>query len=1831
MKSQTTPQSPFPTPSNNNEDIAIIGMSCRFPGAKNVEEFWQNLRDGVESITFFDDQQLLNSGVDPELLQNPNYVKADGILSDIDLFDAFFFDFSAKEAAMLDPQHRLFLEEAWQAVENAGYDTQTYKGAVGVYAGVGINSYLLNNVYSNLDPGELTNFFQGMISNDKDFLSTRVSYALNLTGPSINVQTACSTSLVALHLACQSLLNGECDMALAGGATVRIPHKSGYLYQEGMAYSPDGHCRAFDAEAAGVVGGNGVGVVVLKRLEDALADGDSIQAVIKGSAINNDGSFKVGYTAPSIDGQAAAIAEAQAIAGVTPETVTYVEAHGTGTPLGDPIEIAALTQAFSNGSQEGGYCGIGSVKTNFGHLDTAAGVASLIKTVLALKHQEIPPSLHFEQPNPKIDFADSPFYVNTKLSPWSRNGTPRRAGVSSFGIGGTNAHVVLEEAPHQGPSGDSRPWQLLTLSAKTPTALETATTNLATYLQQHPQINLGDVAYTLQIGRREFAYRRTVVCRDLEDGITALQDPKRLLTSNLEQEEAPVAFMFTGLGSHYPNMGRELYKVEPVFRDTVDRCCELLKPFLNLDLKELLYPVNQEIPTTGKGLDLRKMLGRQSQAATPESEKLNQTYITQPAIFVIEYALAQLLLSWGIRPGAMIGYSIGEYVAATIAGVLSLEDAIALVAKRGQMIQELPSGSMLAVPLSPQEIQPLLGNNLSLSAINGTNLCVVAGDSTAVEELNAQLTAQGLACRPLQSSHAFHSSMMEPIAESFTALVKTVSLNSPQIPYISNVTGTWITPEQATDPNYWTKHLCQPVLFADGIEQLWQKYHPVLLEVGPGQTLSSLALQCLTGSVTEKFVLPSLRSDYEQQSDSAFLLNTVGKLWLAGVPIKWSQFSAQEQRQRLPLPTYPFERQSYWIEPLANPQRLSGRKADIADWFYVPVWKQAQLPEVEEEKQQKCWLVFVDKQGVGNQISQRLAGNQQEVIQVSIGEKFQQLREGEYTLNPHNSEDYNYLCQELQSQGKLPDHVVHLWTVEGEQGVSGVNSTGNREQLGNVNKSSLTGEGFNRSQHLGFYSLLFLTQALHKQGITQPLKIQVLSSGLQRVESTDLLSPEKATLLGLCKVIPQEYNYITCQSIDLALPETGTWQQEKLIDQLVTELKSASSDFSVAYRGQQRWLQTFDSLKLTKKSEPPARLQPKGVYIITGGLGLMGMALANYLAQSVPLKLVLVESSTFPPKEDWEFWLAEHGETNQESINIRNIQELENLEAEVLFIRADVTDEEQMQAVISKTQKQFGEINGVIHAAMTLEEAFLKPIAETDYTVCDKQFEPKIHGLYTLEKVLQGLELDFCLVVSSIGSVLGGVAVAAYCAANTFLDAFTQRQHQLGKMNWCSINWFHAEDANLFNGGDVEAFRQESQEAVQRILSHPLVPQIALWRSDLNVAIDELFNQKDVESKKANTTVYGHGHNWQEYVAPTNEIESRIANLYQEVLGIEQVGIHDNFFNLGGHSLLATQLISQLRQEFQTEIPLKSLFEAPCVEDLALVVEEILIGEIEELTEEEAEEAVNPQPQQAPRFANWGRYQLPNNLEIFCQTKAEADYFYEDIFAHKTYLKHGITLESGNCIFDVGANIGMFTMFVNQQCKNPTIYAFEPAPPLFEVLRLNTNLHEINAKLFNHGIANEPKTANFTFYPNSSGMSSFFADQEEEKQVLTAIMDNQLQSGMAGMEQIMEYREQLLEERLKSEAFTCELKTISQVISENNVEFIDLLKVDVQKSEWEVIQGIDNNHWHKIKQVVMEVHDEQGRLEKIVELLKVKGYKVVAEQEELYQGSNISNVYAVKL
>jgi non-ribosomal peptide synthase protein (TIGR01720 family) len=1418
------------------EGIAIIGMAGCFPGSSNIQSFWQNLQDGVESLSSFSDEELIVAGIPTALINDSNYVKIGGVLENVDLFDAAFFDLNPKEAEVTDPQHRLFLECAWEALENAGYDSTKCESRIGVYAGASLNNYLSFDLnHDQLGSGES---YQKLIGNDKGFLSTRVSYKLNLTGPSITVQTACSTSLVATTLACQSLQNYQCDMALAGGVSIRLPQKTGYLYEPGGPLSPDGRCHAFDAKAQGTTIGNGVGIVVLKRVKDAIADGNCIYAVIKGAAINNDGSMKVGYTAPSVDGQAEAIAEAVMLAEVEPETISYIETHGSGTALGDPIEIAALTKVFRSSTERNNFCAIGSVKTNIGHLDAAAGVVGLIKTALALKHQLIPPSLNFEQPNPQIDFANSPFYVNTKLTAWETGSTPRRAGVSSLGMGGTNAHIVLEEAPTLPTSSPSRPWQLLVLSAKTESALETATQNLSQHLMLHPDLNLADVVYTLQMGRRDFNHRRILVCLDTQDAINALNEPasQQVVTQFQELGTCSVAFIFPGEGALYASMSKELYETELMFREQLDRCCLILQPHLELDLRSVIYPREAEQETA--------------------LEKLKQTCYVQSALFVIEYALAQLWMSWGISPQAMIGQGIGEYVAATIAGVFSLEDVLALVAK-----------------------------------------------------------------------------------EFSTELLQKTQLNPPTVPFISNVSGTWITQTEATNPNYWAQQ--QAVDFNKGINELVKDSQRILLEIGCGGTVSNKELSVLT----------SIPRPHEQYSDVAFLLNTLGKLWMLGIKIDWSGFYANERRHHLPLPTYPFERQRYWIEGEKQNDYHTvslDKKTDIADWFYVPYWKQSTLLELFQKtklvEQKLCWLVFVDTCGFGAEITERLKEEGQDVISVKVADNYAKLNDFTYTINPQQRDDYHNLLQALEEQNWTPQGIAHFWSLTS-------NDTLPSQGLSEQTHLQLQYQNFEDFQNLGFYSLLFLAQALAKQNITESIKLMVVTSHVHDITGSENLCPQKATILGPCKVIPQEYPNISCCCFDVVLSESETQPSGKLIDSLLREFVAQTTDNVVAYRGHHRWIQTYEPIRLNESFVGKNKLRKEGVYLITGGLGSVGLVLAEYLARTVQAKLILLGRKGLPGKDQWQEWLATHDEDNSISRKIRKVQGLLALGAEVLVISADVTNEQQMHDAIAIATQKFGAMNGVIHAAGEKAGCI---IVESSKAQAQSQFSPKVYGLFVLEKVLQGQKLDFCTLTSSLSSVLGGLGFISYSAANIFMDAFVHNYNKTNPFPWSSFNWDDWVTEDEQQNTDVVDTSHKSLykygmrskaasiDAFERVLSICGFPQVVVSSGDLQARLEEWIKLESLRTKELsnNENLFSKHQRPNigiEYIAPRNKLEETVADIWQEILGIECIGIHDNFFELGGNSINAIQIAAKANQVGLNLIP-QQFFEHQTIAELATIL-----------------------------------------------------------------------------------------------------------------------------------------------------------------------------------------------------------------------------------------------------------------------------------------------------
>ncbi len=1463
------------------DGIAVVGMAGRFPGADGVDAFWENLAAGRETITFFDSAELIAAGVDPALVGDPAYVRARGLIDGPELFDASLFGFNPREAEIMDPQHRLLLECGWQALEHAGYDPRRHAGPIGVYAGAGTHTYLLFNLMSNRQLLGSVGHYQTMLGSDSDFLATRLSYKLDLKGPSLTVQTACSTSLVAVHLAVQALLNGECDLALAGGVRISVPQRAGYLYQAGGILSPDGHCRPFDAAAQGCLDGDGVGMVVLKRLADALADGDHIHAVVRGTAINNDGGGKIGYTAPSVEGQAEVIALAQAVAGVEPETIGYVEAHGTATPLGDPIEVAALKQAFGAGSGPAS-CGLGSVKSNIGHLDAAAGVAALLKTVMALERGKIPPSLHFERPNPQLDFEGSPFFVVDRLADWpAREGldAPRRAGVSSFGIGGTNAHAVLEEAPATEEGSPSRPQQLLLLSAATAASLEAATANLVAHLRHRlpaDPVDLADIAHTLQVGRRELAHRRMVVAASGEDAAEALAslDPRRVLSRVQEAENRGVAFLFPGQGAQHPRMAAGLYRGEPTFRAEIDRCAEMLLPELGLDLRGLLFAG----AANAGAEDVEEIAAA--------GERLRQTAIAQPALFAVEYSLARLWMEWGVRPEAMLGHSVGEYVAACLAGVFTLEEALRLVAVRGRLMQAMPAGAMLSVPLPEAEVAGMLTPGLAIAAVNTPALVVVAGESVAVAELAARLTARGVESRVLRTSHAFHSAMMDPALPRFAAEVARVELKAPKLPFLSNLSGTWIRPEEATDPDYWVRHLRGTVRFSAGLEVLFAASRTVLLEVGPGASLSALARQH-PGRSTGQLVLASLAAATEASAaadggaDTPAVLRALGQLWLAGVEVRWKGFYAHERRRRVVLPTYPFERKRYWVE--ARPQGGAGvageaqaeRRNELADWFWAPLWRQTVPPAgLAPAEVEGAWLVFADAAGFGARLVERLEEQvgASRVVAVAPGGGFREVSEGRFEVRPGERAGYGELLERLESSGRIPTRIVHLWSAgqvagEGEkalgegavgagEGSARAQARGGKRAAGKtaLGKGAVkAGEASERvlawggggvvdgtaseaaaEAELGFYSLLALAQVLAGRR-PSPAHVVIVTAGAQRVTGGETLRPVRALALGPATTIPQELLHLTCQSVDVDLPAAGGRRERELVDLLLAEIAGGSGEPVVALRGGDRWVRDFGPVRLGA-AEGAAGLREGGTYLITGGLGGVGLAIAEHLAEVARARLVLTGRTPLPPRESWPQVAAGGG---GESEIVRRLLALEAAGAEVLALAADVADVESMGAALVAARARFGPLHGVVHAAGVAGGGLIELKTRAAAAAV---LAPKVAGTLVLEQLLAGEELDFLVLTSSLNALLGGPGQVDYAAANSFLDAFARSRSE-GERRVIAIGW------DTWRGVGMAGARPGSRGSARAaettapfdhpLLTHRVVPEVA--GGDGATVSDEVF------------------------------------------------------------------------------------------------------------------------------------------------------------------------------------------------------------------------------------------------------------------------------------------------------------------------------------------------------------------------------------------------------
>lgn len=1346
--------------------LAIVGMSCRFAGARSLDDYWQLLSAGREGVEDLDEAACRAAGVSPSVLRSPAYIRRAAPLADMECFDATLFGISPRDAAIMDPQHRHFLECCWEALENAGHVPHRFDGAIGVFAGSGHNAYMPNHLLGNRRlMRDVGLFLLRHTSNDKDFLTTRVSYLLDLTGPSINVQTACSTSLVAVHMAAQSLLSGECDMAIAGGASIELPHRQGYLYHPGEILSPDGHCRPFDAQSQGTVFGSGIGVVVLRRLADAIEAGDHIYAVLRGSAINNDGAGKVGYLAPSVDGQARVIAEAMAIAQVEADTIDYVEAHGTGTPVGDPIEIAALTQAFRETSDRVGDCAIGSVKANIGHTDTAAGAAGLIKIALSLHHQALPPSINYAAPNPACGFADSPFVVHDKLTPWRCGKRPRRAGLSSLGVGGTNAHAIIEEAPLRAPGSPSRPLLVLPVSARSADALSANLQKLSTHLAGADTGTLADTAYTLSTGRHALSLRRFVVAETPAEAALALAEIAESKASPPTPciPDRPVAFLFCGAGAQHVDMARTLYETEARFRGFVDDSLGALEQMGLPEIRRWLFPVDAD-----------------RERAVSELERPS---IALPALFTIQVALARFWMALGVRPSGMIGHSSGEYAAAHLAGVVDLQSALRIVVARGQLFETVERGGMLSVPLSEAELLPMLPDGLSIAAVNAPRLCVVSGASDAIRAMRDALADQEIEAQIVRIAVAAHSSMLDPILPSFRALMETITLRPPQLPFVSNVTGDWISDAEATSADYWVRHLRQTVRFTDGLQRLLGDPARVLLEVGPGRSMSSLARQHPDRPRNQP-VVSTLPHPDQQIADHRFFWSTLGDLWTLGAPVDWDAYWQGERRLRIPLPTYSFDRQRHWFDPapVTGDAAAAGeppeRIEDERDWFFTPVWQPG--GEVQPAIPDGTALILDDGNGMGAALAAALRAAGRPVVSVRPGRRFTDTPEG-FDIDPGCLDDYDRMARRLADTGRFPTQVYHCWGVTGRRRVA-------------------TQKGMER----GFFSLASLAPALARHAGDARVRIALVTDGAQRVATDPAPAPAKAAAIGAAPVIAAEYPALTICPVDIERPRRFTQDAFSAAAQaVIRELAGAEQPTPVAIRAGARWVRDYQPVR-RDAADAPTSIRRDGAYLITGGLGGIGLTIARSLAAR-GARIALIARTPLPPREQWPDAIVSADTAPVTADRIRKLLALEASGARVELVVADVADAKAMRRAVAHIHQSLGPVRGVFHTAGTLDDGLLD---DRSRAAMEAVLRPKVDGTLALESALFLERPDFVLLFSSISAFAGLPGQTDYAAANAFLDAYADARRDDPHTRVVSIGWSRWQEVGMaarLGGADMVA------------------------------------------------------------------------------------------------------------------------------------------------------------------------------------------------------------------------------------------------------------------------------------------------------------------------------------------------------------------------------------------------------------------------------------------
>ncbi len=1330
----------------NKDKIAIVGLDCRLPGANNTQEFWENLVKERESLVEFTDEELEAAGVSPKKYKDPNYVRRRGIVRDADMFDAEFFNFTPREAELLDPQHRLFIECAWHALEDSGIDPFNTDKKIAVFGGTGSPYHLMDTI-ENESVLKYANGTSIITSNDKDYVTTRVSYKLNLKGPSINVQSACSTSMVGVVMGIDSLLSFQSDVVLAGGATVELPATKGYMYQAGSLESPDGKCRTFDKDAQGTVFSRGGGVVALKRLEDAIEDKDHIYAVILGGAINNDGNRKAGYTAPSVQGQVEVITEALEFSGISPRSISMVEAHGTATPVGDPIEVSSLTEAFSQYTDDKQYCALGSVKTNIGHTDVASGIASLIKTSLSLKHGIIPASLNYNESNPAINFNESPFFVNTKTKEWQRNGTPRRALINSFGVGGTNACVILEEPPKPKKEETKKQYDTLFLSAHHKDSFENYCKELKDFIETQPDVNLNQLAHTSRVARKAMKYKGVFPFKDREDLLKSLEksSPVKQITTDSKE----LVFMFPGQGNQFINMGRELYQNIPDFKECVDHCSTILKSIINIDIRKVIFPSDEDFEKSKKEID--------------------DTYITQPAIFMISYALANTLQNYGIKPDKLIGHSVGEYVAAAVSGIMSLEDALKAVAVRGKLVFDLPQGSMLAVLMSEKELLKILPKELCVAVINSPELVVVSGETEYIESFAKKLKEDRVFNKLLPTSHAFHSTMMEPCLEEFSEFFKSVTLNIPKIPVISTVTGKLMTDEQAQDRDYWINHVIDPVRFGDAADQILVNESAVFFECGPGQSLESAIKRRLNKEMKHAVI-----STLNEKSDAVISMdNAIGKLWMEDIPVDFEARFNSSEYEKMPFPLLPFNRKSYLVDFSSNTSNVSTGENEktpiVEDWYYTPTWKKTSaidfLPKIEKEEvpTSEKWIVFVQGE-LSKSIVKNLQEQGKDYYTVHQGKAYDQ--DGStFVIDVTNKEDYERVFEAVKEEDTTLK-VIYSWSFDDDD------------------KNELSLENAQENLNSNFYNLLYLQKGILSNNITENVRLVSLINDGFDVIGSGIAKPEKTLVVGPTKVLYKEHLGISTQLINITSVKSNL--VPKLATQIIKEVNAETDENIISYSGLHRWTQTFEQIKIP--NDPSKLIKDNGVYIITGGSGGIGRVLSELIAKRVKgATIVWTGRKEFPDRNDWTKLLEDKNTDAVLKDKITTIQKVEELGSKVAYYSVGVLDFDKMKQTFDDVEEKYGAINGVVHSAGVAGGGVVASIENEKITPV---INPKVQGTLIIKELLKDRDVDFIHLYSSITAILGETGRVDYISANSFMDACANAPGWLHKSAVVSsINW----------------------------------------------------------------------------------------------------------------------------------------------------------------------------------------------------------------------------------------------------------------------------------------------------------------------------------------------------------------------------------------------------------------------------------------------------------